>query len=150
MGHNSTQIKQYKDKLKKHKSYFNICKHKRRHTTINLQIILFFQKTGQALLATSSHFRASNARRHDPDADDDDGVDVVSLDDHHHPLHRMLQHSPGEIHMMHTFVSFCYLCIKDLYLLLSYLIECRCLPFCPNYMSDAKLWLEWASNPWWF
>lgn len=47
--------------------------------------------TGQALQASTGHYRSSGSRRMDDD-DDDEGLDV-GIDDLHHQ--QTMQHSPG-------------------------------------------------------
>jgi len=53
--------------------------------------------TGQALQASTSHYRGSGGGRRNVETDEDeDGLDVVGMDDvtsHHH--HHLLHHSPG-------------------------------------------------------
>ena len=64
-------------------------------------ILRFRKMSGTALQATSNHYRpnlgASGGFRsgiHSMDTDDSDGLDVVGLDDHHHPhhIHRSSHH----------------------------------------------------------
>ena len=61
---------------------------------------MFFRKgsPGQALQASTSHYRSSGSSRRVETDEDEDGLDVVGMDDHHHhhQQHRHLQHSPGK------------------------------------------------------
>jgi hypothetical protein len=52
--------------------------------------------TGQALQASSSHYRSSSSSRRPETDEDEDGVDVVGIDEHHHNHQRLMQHSPGQ------------------------------------------------------